>query len=334
MTTKIYDNKKTANAASNPTTVQQKIDAGQAPQFAENGLFHSPIPEQNISYKVAPNERAIINAGAYIVLGTDRPDSTASGYGSKGSNRANSIDMVVGRMSNARGGKGPPGQEEGTAQVDNSPGADAARILISQLTDVDKNFGLSAGNTGPSKARASIAIKADTVRVIGREGVNIVTGEMKDVEGYSISGETNSMGGRIIKRAPQINLIAGNHTGTYITFGGIYHPLETIKNLQPAVRGQLARDAFLEYAEVTEDLISIMTLSALNNLLHNMLIAFLFPFPVWPAAFGNVSWYATMMSNWTLQSLYQARVTLNFANFNYCNPGGYKYICSRNVHLT
>ena len=334
MTTKIYDNKKTANAENNPLTNQQKIDAGQAPQFAENGLFHTPIPEQNVHFKACPNERVIGNEGAYIVLGTDRPDSCASGYGAKGSNRANSIDLVVGRMANSRGGDGPPGTEEGTAQVDNSMAADAARILISQLTDVDKNFGLASGNTGPSKARASIAAKADTIRLIGREGVNIVTGEMDGIEGYSITGETNSMGGRIIKRAPQINLIAGNHTGTYITFGGIYHPLETIRNLQPAVRGLLTRDAFLEYAEVMEDMLSIMTIASLNNLIHNMFLAFLMPFPIWPAAFGNVSWYGTMMSNWTLQSLYQARVNLNFANFNYCNPGGYKYICSRNVHLT
>ena len=334
MAKKIYENRKTSSPENNPPTTQQKIDAGQTPQFAENGLYHSPIAEQNIHFKACPNEYVIANEGAYIVLGTDRPDSCASGYGAKGSNIANSIDLVVGRMSNARSGDGPPGQEEGSAQVDNSPAADAARILISQLTDVDHNFALASGNTGPSVARASIAMKADTVRVIGREGVNIVTGEMDSVEGYSITGETNSLGGRIVKRAPQINLIAGNHSGTYITFGGIYHPLEKISNLQPAVRGLLTRDAFLEYAEIMEDMRSVMTLSALNNLLHNAFLAFLFPFPTWPASFGNVTWYGTMMSNWTLQSLYQARVTLNFINFNYCNPGGYKYICSRNVHLT
>jgi hypothetical protein len=331
MTTKINNN---PNVKNNPTTAEQRKAQGVTPQFAENGLFHTPQPQQNISYKAAPNEHVIQNEGSYIVLGTDRPDGTASGYGAMGSNRANSIDLVVGRMSNARGGDGPPGQEDGASEVDSSPFADAARIYISQLTDVDKNFGLAAGNTGASKARASVAIKADTVRVIGREGVNIVTGEAQGVEGYSLTGETNSMGGRIVTRAPQINLIAGNHTGTYITFGGIYHPLEKIGNLQPAVRGELARDAFLEYAEVTEDLISIVTAHALTNLYHNFVLSFLVPFYNWGGSLANFTWYGAMLSNWTLQSLYQARTTLNFINFNYCNSGGYKYICSRNVHLT
>jgi hypothetical protein len=334
MSTNIFDNKKTDGAENNAPTAQQRKAAGQTPQFAENGLFHTPIPEQNVTFKAAPNEYVIENEGSYIVLGTDRPDGAASGYGAKGSNRANSIDLVVGRMSNAKGGEGPPGQESGTAQVDNSPFADAARILISQLTDVDANFGLAAGNTGPSKARSSIVAKADTVRLIGREGVNIVTGEAQGVEGYSLTGETNSMGGRIVTRAPQINLIAGNHTGDYITFGGIYHPLETIRNLQPAVRGELTRDAFLEYAEIIEDLIAVISAHALCNLYHNFILAFLVPFYNWGGSFPNFTWYGSMMSNWTLQSLYQARVTLNFVNFNYCNSGGYKYICSRNVHLT
>jgi len=334
MSTKIYNNEKTAKAEENTPTSAQRQQAGITPQYAENGIFHTPQPQQNIAFKQCPNEYVITNEGAYIVLGTDRPDSCASGYGAKGSNRANSIDLVVGRMSNSRGGKGPPGTEEGTAVVDNSMFADAARILISQLTDVDKNFGLAAGFTGPSKARASIAAKADTIRLIGREGVNIVTGEAQGPEGYALTGETNSMGGRIVTRAPQINLIAGNHTGTYITFGGIYHPLEKIQNLQPAVRGDLARDALLEYAEVTESLISCITAHALCNMYHNFILAFLVPFYNWGGSFPNFGWYAAMMSNWTLQALYQTRVNLNFVNFNYCNSGGYKYICSRNVHLT
>jgi len=304
------------------------------PQYAKDGTFHTPHPGPHANFKGAPNERIIQNEGSFIVLGTDRPTSTASGYGAMGSDKANSIDLVVGRMSNAREGEGPPGLEDGTAEVDNSPHADAARILISQLTDVDKNFGLAAGNTGPSKSRASIALKADTVRVIGREGVNIVTGEALDVEGYGLTGETNSMGGRIVTRAPQINLIAGNHTGTFITFGGIYHPLENIRNLQPAVRGELARDALLEYAEVIEDMMNILMIHAITNMFHNQIIAFLFPWYNWGFSLANASFYNAMNSPWILQSLYQMRTTLNFINFNYCNSGGYKYICSRNVHLT
>jgi hypothetical protein len=331
MATKIYDNQ---NNKDKTLTAQQRIDAGQMPQYAENGLFHSSISAQNILFKTCPNEEVIKNEGSYIVLGTDRPDTCASGYGAMGSNRANSIDLVVGRMSNAGKGDGPPGQEEGNAYVDNSMFADAARILISQLTDVDKNFGLAAGFTGPSKSRASIAAKADTIRLIGREGVNIVTGEALDPDGYGMTGETNSLGGKIIVRAPQINLIAGNHTGTYITYGGIYHPLETIRNLQPAVRGELLRDALLEITDCMEDMFAVMVVMQISAVIHNMVNAFLFPFTSWPASMGNAAQYAANLLEWGLNSQYQARTNLNFIQFNYMNVAGYKYICSRNVNIT
>ena len=243
MSKKIYDNKNTSNKAlGTPPTVEQEMKAGRTPTYSQGGIFHTPIPLQNIHFNAAPNELVSQNEGAYIVLGTDRPNTIASGYGAKGSSIANSIDLVVGRMANAKGGEGPPGQGDGNAFVDNSMFADSARVLISQLTDVDKNFGLAAGFTGPIKARSAVAAKADTIRLVGREGVNIVTGEALDPEGYGLSGETNSLGGKIKVRSPAINLIAGNHTGTYVTYGGIYHPLETIRNLQPAVRGELLRD--------------------------------------------------------------------------------------------
>jgi|TARA_R110000824_G_scaffold99248_2_gene236454 hypothetical protein len=335
MTTKIYDNKNKENKPSEtPPTTQQRIDSGQMPQYAENGLFHSPLTVQNIHYKVAPNEEVLKNEGSYIVLGTDRPDTAASGYGVMGSDRANSIDLVVGRMSNARKGEGPPGQEGGTAYVDNSMFADAARVLISQLTDVDKNFGLAAGNTGPSKARASIAAKADTIRLIGREGVNIVTGEALDPDGYGLTGETNSLGGRISVRAPEINLIAGNHTGTYITYGGIYHPLEKIRNLQPAVRGDLLRDALLEITDCIEDIFASLFVMGATSMMHNVLNAFFFPFYNWPASMGNATYYLTQNLNWVINANYQARINMNFIQFNYMNVAGYKYICSRNVNIT
>ena len=48
MATKIYDNQ---NNKDKTLTAQQRIDAGQMPQYAENGLFHSSISAQNILFK-------------------------------------------------------------------------------------------------------------------------------------------------------------------------------------------------------------------------------------------------------------------------------------------
>lgn len=62
------------------------------------------------------------------------------------------------------------------SNVDNSFQTDAARIYISQLTDIDANFGIDPGKTGYMKERSGIGIKADGVRVIGREGIKLITG--------------------------------------------------------------------------------------------------------------------------------------------------------------
>ena len=40
---------------------------------------------------------------------------------------------------------------------------DAARVYISQKTDVDKNFKLPNGSMGSSEAKSSVALKADRV---------------------------------------------------------------------------------------------------------------------------------------------------------------------------
>ena len=330
MAEKIYTTEQTDLPAGSET-VDQRMQSSQSVQFAENGLFHTAIPIQTIKYKASPNERIIQNEGAYMVLGTDKPDGAASGYGGKGSNRANSIDLVVGRMSSARGGKGPPGQKTGAAQVDNSFFADAARIHISQLTDIDRNFGIAQGYTQNIKARSGIAIKADAVRVIGREGIKIVTGEADSVSGYGLTGETNSLGGKIVKPAPSIDLIAGNSTDSRITFGGLFNPIETIENLQPAVKGHLTRDAFLELGNVIEDLWACTYALTLSQILFNSILGISF-FEPWRAGWSA----ATVISqlNWVMNSLYHVRVNKTFWEFNYLNAAGYKYICSRNVNLT
>ena len=141
---------------------------------ADSGIMHADnwIDEAGPQYKNAQNEKIISKNGAFGVLGTDRPTSEASGYGAKGSGRSATIDLVVGRMSSARGGKGV---KDGT-YVDNNFAADSARIYISQQTDIDTNFGIVEGSVGNPRARSAIGIKADGVRIFGREGVKIVTG--------------------------------------------------------------------------------------------------------------------------------------------------------------
>jgi len=131
---------------------------------------------------------------AFIVLGRDRPGGIATGYGGKGHTQAGAIDLVVGRMSpTPKEIYVKPGEKIETVIeinpmfvpiIDNDAFApvpfmtDAARIYISQKTDIDTNFNLKSGPVGcvpDSIAKSGIAIKADAVRIIGNEGIKIVT---------------------------------------------------------------------------------------------------------------------------------------------------------------
>lgn len=77
------------------------------------------------------------------------------------------IDIVVGRMAS---------KPKENVFVDPDFEIDAARIYISQKTDIDKNFKLPNGSMGQSEGKSGIGIKADGIRIIGREGIKLVVG--------------------------------------------------------------------------------------------------------------------------------------------------------------
>jgi len=107
------------------------------------------------------------------------------------------IDLVVGR-----GGANPDSNDylDNAFQGD-SDNADCARIYISQKCDIDKYFGLAEGlKIGNPKSLSGIGIKADGVRVIGTNGIKLVTGGRT---------ETNSKGLNV-DIIQGIELIAGN----------------------------------------------------------------------------------------------------------------------------
>jgi hypothetical protein len=170
----------------------------EAVQLASNGVFCGKIDEPELKFIEAPCEKVIKGQNnSYIVMGRDRVNTLDSGYGGKGLDQSSAIDLVVGRMG-----------REGDKSV-NSAGEDlycypsfekdAARIYISQRTDVDDNFKLTDGGVGNIKERSAITLKADGVRVVGREGIKLVTW----------GDQFNSRGGTIGKPFG-IDLIAGN----------------------------------------------------------------------------------------------------------------------------
>jgi len=162
------------------------------------GIAGLPRIEPQPHYIKAENENVLKNMnGSYIVLGRDRPKSRISGYGGRGETHCASIDIIAGRMS----ADGPMEMDEqgNMVSVDPSFEKDAARIYLSQKTDIDEYFDLVPGKVGFSQTRSGIGIKADAVRIMGREGIKLVTRPEA----------VNSQGGTI-ESPSGIDLIAGN----------------------------------------------------------------------------------------------------------------------------
>jgi hypothetical protein len=171
-----------------------KKDLEEAPKEVlahASGIGGDPILEPIPKYIRANNENVYQGQNnTWIIFGRDRPASRLSGYGGIGDTQCGSIDIVVGRMA---------AKPKSDIYVDPDFRKDAARIHISQKTDIDANFTLAEGKVGPSSAKSGIGIKADAIRIVAREGIKLVTGT--DAE--------NSQGGTVDSTLG-IDIIAGN----------------------------------------------------------------------------------------------------------------------------
>mgnify|MGYP003627683967 CR=1 FL=1 len=181
-------------------TMNTVMEAGQTPSLAFGGPMHTTLAAGYPEFQTAPNEKVIGQNGASIVFGTDRKDTLVSGFGAIGL-PSESMDLVVGRLASSNKGEG----EDNCFITGPNFNADAARIYISRLTDVDLYFGIDVAQPSAQKGLSGVGIKADQVRIVGREGIKLVTGAMKLDKGT----EVNSLGGKI-PVAPKIDLMAGN----------------------------------------------------------------------------------------------------------------------------
>ena len=165
----------------------------------------------------------------YIVLGRDRRGSRCSGYGGLGDTQCGAIDIVVGRY--------PKSYQSGKSLWTNTDfRRDAARIYISQKTDIDAYLDIKGDPK--STALSGIGIKADAVRIVGRRTIKLVTfTDPYDSRGPE-NGKIQSVGG--------IHLIAGNQTleRTDKNFLGAVQPL--VKGLNLTVLLGRIIDAMLD----------------------------------------------------------------------------------------
>jgi hypothetical protein len=268
-------------------TIDTIVQAG-----VQEGFFCTNVREPTPTFRKAQCEKVITqyplgkkeaNNNCFIVLGRDRPSNLASGAGGEGYTSSGMIDLVVGRyaLNSAqemkKGGK-PIGDEE---IVNPNFITDAARVYISQKTlNIDKYFGLKNTKTTESvlKEKSAIGIKADHLRMIGRETIRMYCGGAQTVEGLGKDGETNCLGGRLSR--PRIDLIAGKES-----------------NLQPAVLG----DNLMEYLGKIEEQIktfsqNINTISSHLMALNSMMSVLTFGAPPFSTNFvGDIDMWSQQM---------------------------------------
>ena len=226
------------------------------------GLDNTKIEEKQPIYAIAESEKEISGLNnARIILGRDRNHNITSGYGGKGHTRCGAIDLVVGLQGWApdEGGRVDPKTKTWIAsRADKNFGSmntdkpgDAARIYISQRANIDEYFDICEGDVGQSVADSAIGMKADSIRIMARKGIKLVTG--KNPPGR------NSLGGKI-KVVYGIDLIAGNRdedTGKKLPGEGPRRPV-----LQPIPRGDNLAEA-LDYLNER--------IKGLNNIISSML---------------------------------------------------------------
>lgn len=230
-----------------------------------DGLFCTDVQEKLPRRERGGCEKVIKGQNnAYIVLGRDRPTTIVSGCGGAGQTQCGMIDMVVGlnalpstkRMK--KGGE-PAGPND---VVSPSFATDAARLYMSQRCagrgGIDAYLGLKRTKGPSAQNKSAVALKADHIRLVGRESVRIYAARAQNFQGFGIGGEHTTIGTPIMKST--IELVAGRE-----------------EDLQPMVLG----NNLVEYLKEKDDnLVEILRvlISVISNLAElNTTVAFMNP---------------------------------------------------------
>jgi len=288
------------------------------------GIAGDPLPEPIPNYIKTKSEKCIEGANnTCIVFGRDRLQGRASGYGGRGDTQAGSMDIVVGRMGSYASSFTPPGSPQKKVWVNPSVKYDAARIYISQKTDVDDNFYLADGKVGNAKTKSAIAMKADGIRIVARDGIKLVT----RTDGIS------SQGGQICE-AVGIDLLATNND----------------EDLQPIPKGGNLREALEKLVTHVDKLNGIVdSLLTYQFAFNQELTHHTHPIHIIPADNKLGFWWEAAVSlpvmstgvktmvdhlSQTKRSLMTHKTNLGLYKFKYFSPAGDKYINSRYNNTT
>jgi len=199
------------------------------------GVAGDKMLEQSVNFVELKNEKVVQGENnAFAIFGRDRSSHRMSGYGGLGDTHAGALDLVVGLASSKQQALTKVKED---VFVDKDFFADAARVYMSQKTDVDNNFVLATGSVGNCVAKSAIALKADSVRLIAREGIKLIT--RTDVKLSSGGPSTSCVG---------VDLIAGNHE----------FDEDGKRLLQPMVRGHDLEEAMKPLVDIVKSLAGVV----------------------------------------------------------------------------
>ena len=281
----------------------------------------------------------------WIVLGRDRTPASNSNK-----SHAGAIDIVVGRYAPTPIGAIPSAQPNQSPAVyadpifntyveesltshklangENHSGVimDAARIYISQTTDIDAAFQLNPGlsNSSPKKfesPRSAIGMKADEIRIISRQGIKLVTGPLSDKD------RVNSQGGDIASTYG-IDLMAAN---------GIT-PIEGELS-EPLVKGTKLTIALKELSDLVSDVTGIVATLFQVQFAFNIataahippeIVLLGFPGVPSPVMIGHaLPFYISETMSKVLPSMVNHKLNMGAYQLNFLTPTFEGYICSR-----
>jgi len=283
-----------------PKTITEALLDNSKKKYKENspkdeareysGYFQSDIIGPNPSYNIKESENILQGKhNTIIIQGRDRPGSEFSGKGSTANTNVGCIDIIAGLS----GILAREVDNEGDKVLTNkSTELDSARIYISQRADIDSKeyFGLAKGKVGNLTNRSAIAIKADSVRIIGREGIKLVT---------STDSYNGSAGMFIGDNVQGIDLIAGNND----------------TDLQPMVKGDDLAEVLDNILELINDLhgevaTAVESITAMAGIISGFLP------PAAPAAGTILTRCALSLGNLQSQELNFAFHKMNYSKIN------------------
>lgn len=200
--------------------------------FNKLGINGTSVYRELPTFNPIESSKVLNKNNSFINLGQDAPGGPGTGYSAFGT-PASSVDIVCGRLTSL-----PSVSKNSSLYVNDNFMYDAARIYVSETTDLEDNFSMPTGDNVRQKARSGIGAQADVIALKGKTGIKLTTGQY---------GERNSKGGKI-RSGSGIELIAGTYTENL-------QPLVLGDNMEKAMKSMIKRmntlsDIIMDLAQV------------------------------------------------------------------------------------